>query len=49
VKRHNELRHAWFLRKSMCVDAVDLLAEGMGKKTKQMIVSPRQQSLFLPR
>ncbi len=39
IKKFNAMRQSWFQRKSMCIDAIDLLAEAMGKKAKEIMVS----------
>lgn len=39
VKKHNFYRKAWFERRSLCMDAVDLLCEGLGKKKSELLVS----------
>jgi hypothetical protein len=39
IKKHNDSRNGWFMRRAMCMDAVDLMADGMGKKNKQLMVS----------
>ncbi len=39
LKRHNETRAAWKDRKDKCVDAVEMIADGMEKKAKFVMVS----------
>eukprot|EP01032_Pedospumella_encystans_P008247 gene8247-9812_t len=34
---HNQFRRAWHSRKMLCMEAVDMLSEGMGKKTKDVM------------
>ena len=38
VSAHNQFRRAWQARKMLCMEAVDLLSEGMGKKVKDVMV-----------
>jgi hypothetical protein len=46
IKKHNDSRNGWFMRRAMCMDAVDLMADGMGKKNKQMMVSFKEFLFF---
>ena len=39
VSAHNQFRRAWQTRKGLCMEAVDMLSEGMGKKVKDVMVS----------
>lgn len=39
VLAHNQFRRAWQTRKGLCMEAVDLISEGMGKKVKDVMVS----------
>jgi hypothetical protein len=34
---HNYYRKTWLTRKQLCMDAVDILSEGLGKKTKDVM------------
>lgn len=36
---HNFYRSIWLNRKQLCMSAVDMLSEGMGKKVKDIMVS----------
>jgi hypothetical protein len=38
VKAFNYYRTMWLNRKQLCMDAVDLLSEGTGKKMKDIMV-----------
>ena len=38
VKAHNYYRTMWLNRKQLCMDAIDLLSEGTGKKMKDIMV-----------
>jgi len=37
TKKFNTTRMAWFTRRSMCVDAVDMLCEGLNKKRREVM------------
>ncbi|KAJ1439123.1 Tat binding protein 1-interacting protein-domain-containing protein [Ochromonadaceae sp. CCMP2298] len=37
VQAHNYYRKTWLTRKQLCMDAVDILSEGLGKKTKDVM------------
>lgn len=39
VQAHNFFRKAWAARRLQCLEAVDLLSEGLGKKAKDVMVS----------
>jgi hypothetical protein len=41
VQAHNYYRKVWAARKQLCMDAADLLSEGMNKKVKDVLVRPR--------
>jgi hypothetical protein len=38
ISAHNQFRKAWQARRALCMEAVDLLSEGMGKKVKDVMV-----------
>jgi hypothetical protein len=44
--RHNKMRNAWVQRKVQCMEAIDMLAEGTGKKLKVLLVSRLLALLF---
>jgi hypothetical protein len=41
VQAHNYYRKVWAARKQLCMDAADLLSEGLNKKVKDVLVRPR--------
>jgi hypothetical protein len=47
TERHNKMRSAWIQRKLQCMDAIDMLAEGTGKKLKVLLVCFVFEFMFL--
>lgn len=50
IVRHNRFREAWFQRRSLCNDAIDLLADSLDRRPRDLVVrefscrSPSQRS-----